>query len=417
MRDDARVRARVLMCAVGLVLGLYALSLARTDPVVSFAGDSWEGAVALLAPGWALWAVGLWLWARRPGVVIGPLLIAAGAAWFVEEWDNPGAGSALVFTIGLLLGGACAPLVAWVVLAHPTGRMTSRAERATVVFGLVSGLFLLGVVPALVFDPAAGGCSTCPSNLLAVVDDPDRFVAVNRVGLGATAVAAVATIALVVWRLAHSSATRRRLVVPVALAGSAYLGVVAWTSAAAVERGFAGTGNVERRLWYAQAAALVAVPAAVAWNQMRVRRTRSAMARLVLELGEAVSEGGVRSVMATVLGDPDLLVACPMADGRHVAATGATVDLGRRDGREMTPLGRAGQVVAVLVHRPGLLDDPEAVEEVVSGAQLALETERLTAEVRLQEADLRASRARIVETSDAERRRLERDLHDGAQQR
>src|SRR5262245_47014588 len=120
MRDDAGVRARVLVCVVGVVLGLHALSIARAGPVVSFAGDSWEGAFALLAPAWALWAVGVWIWARRPGIVIGPLLIAAGTAWLIGEWDNPGAGSSLVFTIGLLVGGACAPLIAWVVLAYPT---------------------------------------------------------------------------------------------------------------------------------------------------------------------------------------------------------------------------------------------------------------------------------------------------------
>jgi signal transduction histidine kinase len=73
--------------------------------------------------------------------------------------------------------------------------------------------------------------------------------------------------------------------------------------------------------------------------------------------------------------------------------------------------------VAVLIHRPGLLDDLELVEEVVAAARMALENERLQAEVRAQLENLRASRARIVATGDAERRRLERDLHDGAQQR
>jgi signal transduction histidine kinase len=71
----------------------------------------------------------------------------------------------------------------------------------------------------------------------------------------------------------------------------------------------------------------------------------------------------------------------------------------------------------VLLPRTGLLDNPELVEEVASAARLALENERLQAEVRAQLEDLRASRARIIEAGDAERRRLERDLHDGAQQR
>ena len=83
----------------------------------------------------------------------------------------------------------------------------------------------------------------------------------------------------------------------------------------------------------------------------------------------------------------------------------------------MTELVRGGRPVALLVHRPGLLDDPGLVEEIVATARLALDNERLQAQVRAQLQDLRTSRARIVERGDAERRRLERDLHDGAQQR
>jgi signal transduction histidine kinase len=88
----------------------------------------------------------------------------------------------------------------------------------------------------------------------------------------------------------------------------------------------------------------------------------------------------------------------------------------RLDG-EITPLLRAGREVAFLSHRPGLLDDPALVDEVSTAARLALENERLQAETRAQLEELRASRIRIIETGDAERRRLERDLHDGTQQR
>jgi signal transduction histidine kinase len=73
--------------------------------------------------------------------------------------------------------------------------------------------------------------------------------------------------------------------------------------------------------------------------------------------------------------------------------------------------------VALVAHRPGLLDDQGLVDEIAAAARLALENERLQAQVRAQLEDLRASRTRIVEQGDAERRRLERDLHDGAQQR
>ena len=78
---------------------------------------------------------------------------------------------------------------------------------------------------------------------------------------------------------------------------------------------------------------------------------------------------------------------------------------------------RDGRRVAALVHDASLLDAPELLRAVTSAAGLALENERLHAELRAYVDDLRESRARIVEAGDAERRRLERNLHDGAQQR
>src|SRR5262249_58647170 len=96
---------------------------------------------------------------------------------------------------------------------------------------------------------------------------------------------------------------------------------------------------------------------------------------------------------------------------------GTAVDRAKRQGRAVTRLARRGQTVALLSHRPGLLDDPAIVDEVIAATRLAVDNERLQAEVLAQLQALRASRARIVTTGDAERRRLERDLHDGAQQR
>jgi signal transduction histidine kinase len=77
----------------------------------------------------------------------------------------------------------------------------------------------------------------------------------------------------------------------------------------------------------------------------------------------------------------------------------------------------AGEERLAVVHRPGLLDDPALLSELVATASLALEHERLHAALRARLEQLRASRARIVAAADAERRDLERDLHDGAQQR
>ena len=114
------------------------------------------------------------------------------------------------------------------------------------------------------------------------------------------------------------------------------------------------------------------------------------------------------------MGDHSLQVVYRLSDGRYVDSVGRTTELDA--GRSITRLTRGGSTVAALIHQPGLLDASGAVDEITDSAKLALDNERLHAERRAQLADLRASRARIVTAADAERRRLERDLHDGAQQ-
>jgi signal transduction histidine kinase len=153
----------------------------------------------------------------------------------------------------------------------------------------------------------------------------------------------------------------------------------------------------------------------VGWEWVRGRRTRSALARLVVELAASPPPGGLGAVLADALGDASLKLLYPLADGRRVDAGGLPTGPGQ--GQTLTPLVRGGQPVALLAHRPGLLEDPGLVEQIAATARLALDNEQLQAQARAQLEDLRASRARIVERGDAERRRLERDLHDGAQQR
>ena len=125
----------------------------------------------------------------------------------------------------------------------------------------------------------------------------------------------------------------------------------------------------------------------------------------------------MRERLARALGDPTLEVVYRLADGRYVDATGRPVSLPDGTDRAVTAVTAGGEEIAALVHDPALLDEPALVESVRATAGLVLENERLAAEVRSQLAEVRASRGRIVTATDAERRRIERDLHDGAQQR
>ena len=131
----------------------------------------------------------------------------------------------------------------------------------------------------------------------------------------------------------------------------------------------------------------------------------------------ALSAAKLGERLARALGDPTLEVAYRLGDGRYVDAGGRPVELPRDPDRAVTPVTAGGVEVAALVHDPALLDEPALVESVRATAALVLENERLAAEVRSQLAEVRASRGRIVAAADGERLRIERNLHDGAQQR
>jgi signal transduction histidine kinase len=407
--------AQLGLLLAGLALGAVSLAIARGEPAFSLAGGSAAAGVAGLVAGWSLLAAGLGAWARRPASHFGLLVAAAGLAWLLAEWNNPGSDSAVAFTLGLVLQAACPPLVGQAALAYPDGRLRSRLERVAVAVAYGGAVLALGILPALFFDPAATGCGQCPANLLGVRDDAEAFAALTRVGVWLGLGWTLLLLALLGWRLLRSTTARRRVLAPVLAPAIVYLTLVAWAVQHALGRGFLGIDAADRRLWLGQAAALVALALGVGWEWVRGRRTRSALARLVVELAASPPPGGLGAVLADALGDPSFVLLYPLADGRRVDADGRPTGPGQ--GQTLTPLVRGGQPVALLAHRPGLLDDPGLVEQIAATARLALDNEQLQAQARAQLEDLRASRARIVERGDAERRRLERDLHDGAQQR
>jgi len=406
---------RLAMISVGVGLGGLWLAVSHGEPAYSLAGGSLAAELAGLLAGWSLVGAGLAAWARRPTSRFGPLVVAAGLVWFLAGWNNPGIGVALAFTAGLLFQGTCPALVGHAALVYPDGRLRSRVERVAVTIAYGGAVLLLGILPALFFDPAVTGCGQCPANLLGAVDDAEAFYVLNRAGAWLGLAWTLLLVALAGWRLVRSTAARRRVTAPVLIPAVVYLMLVAWDFQHALERGFLSNDAVDRRLWLGQAAALVALAVGVAWEWVRGRRTRSALARLVVELAASPPPGGLGAILSDTLDDPSLQLLYPLADGGQIDARGRPAQ--PRQEQAVTPLMRGGRTVALLAHQPGLLDDSGLVVEIAATARLALENERLQAQVRAQLEDLRASRTRIVEQGDAERRRLERNLHDGAQQR
>jgi signal transduction histidine kinase len=162
--------------------------------------------------------------------------------------------------------------------------------------------------------------------------------------------------------------------------------------------------------------ALCAVAIHLASGVVRRPWVRPGMTDLVVDLGETRS-GTVRDALAQALGDPTLEVAYRV-DGGYVDAAGRPASLpppGSR--RQVTRIERDGDEVAVLVHDTAVLDDPGLIQAVTAATRLAAANARLQAEVRVQVTELEASRRRLLEAGDAERRRLEARLRAGAARR
>jgi signal transduction histidine kinase len=221
-------------------------------------------------------------------------------------------------------------------------------------------------------------------------------------------------LALVARRLRTASPPLRRALLPVLASGALVL-VLVGASVVANENSWPAA----EQLVLAQIAAYGLVPYAFLAGLFRSRLARASVADLVVQLGERVAPGSLRDSIARALGDASLEVAYWLPESASYAdAAGHPVSLPAGEGdRAVTPVERGGVRVAALIHDPGLGEDPELLQAVVAAAGLALENERLQAELRAKLEELRASRSRIVQAGDSERRRLERNLHDGAQQR
>jgi signal transduction histidine kinase len=390
------MRVRIAATALAsLVLGAVSFAAARVEPGY-FPGGPGAG-IALLgtAAGWAATAAGLLMWrAGRSG----PLLALAGTAWLLAACSSPELGSAVVFTAALS-GGLAAPAL----IAHAL-----RPGAAIAAAGYAFAVGLAGVAQALLFDPAAEGCGGCPDNLLLVHADADARLAVMRIGMAGTAAVLAIALLIAAARLHRAPAARRAGEAVFVLPVGFFAAAAAAQLVHGLDRGFLSNDPTDRGLWLAQALALVAAAAGTAYEPLRRRRARADLARLVLELGRA-GGGGLREALAARFHDPGLEIAYHMDDRAWIGADGTSVQPPPPDA---TQLVAGGAVVAAIRHRG---DAP--LEELASSARLGLEFERLHAVARAQLAELRASRARIVAAGDEERRRLERDLHDGAQQR
>lgn len=397
---------------------------------------SWRGLgipVEFAVVPWLYVATGLVAWHVRPDNPTGKLMLAAGAALQVgfQQMASPTLDLfPLLWTIGSALEPAWLPALAYLVLAFPTGRLPQSRDRVHVV-AAVCFVLLFSVVASLFYDPIDDGCLQCPEGInLIEVEHPGPALALVRDALHAVPILPL-RIAIMVWfvlligiRWRQATGPARRVLNPVFVPMLALLVAVIIQQAAFY---FPSLGSLytakpefaEFIRWVATAAAIL-LPVSFLVGLARVRARRALVGELVRELGDLPPPERFQDALARALGDPHLQIArWDSVRGVYVDALGADLVLPEAGAPRVAAfLERDGTPLAVVVHDQALLDeDRNLLDSVSAAARLAVDNERLQAELRAQLEEVRASRARIVSAGDEGRRRLERDLHDGAQQR
>jgi signal transduction histidine kinase len=371
---------------------------------------TWASAALALLVGGAYIGSGLVAWRHRPDIRLGPVMVFIGFAWFVTFLAD--SDHSVVFTLGTALQNIYLLAFVYLVLSFPSGRLRGRLER--VLFGLATLLTTVVELAYLLFIDSTVFCSGCPDNALQVVRSNELGEAILQSQRAAGLVFSLFTAALLVDRWRRASPPQRRAVSPLLWTGGAMFGALALS----IANDIVGEPLSPLPTW-TRSFAFAAIPVAVLAVMLQRRLARGAVAGLVVELQSRATSVDLREALGRTLGDASLELAYWVpSQGRYVDSDGLPVQLPQGEaGRAATIVERDGEPIAALVHDEALRENPELVESVCAAAALTLENERLRAELLAKLAELQASRARLVEATDTERRRIERDLHDGTQQR
>jgi signal transduction histidine kinase len=363
------------------------------------------------AIGLSFLVAGIAAWVRWPASRLGVLFTIAGYLYLVPyilvNLANP-----VAFTIGNLGQGIYTAAVAHLGLAWPTGRLRSRFECGVVITEYVTAVGF-SLAAAVFWNPAFSGCNaSCPANVL--LDGDGSQPAVNTINtisgfVGLVLTGIVLTLIIRHWRSARGWS--RRAMVPLVWLACA-VGAEQILTGGALNLPLSSVVSFGLAPLVMLAGPVLFVIAAV-----RARTAGGALGTAIVDLGPGASPDQLREALARALGDSTLQLAFRRPDGSgYLDTAGRPVEVDRPDpGRAVALV--AGSDEAALVYDQGLELEPQLVRLTVAAAGMALEHSRLQAEVQARLEQVRASRARIVEAGDAERRRLERDLHDGAQQR
>jgi signal transduction histidine kinase len=347
---------------------------------------------------------------------LGRLLVTAG--FLSCLWLLQGSSNRLAFSVGVLCAAPVVPMFFYVMLAHPTGRLHSPTERRLIV-GLGALAVLCWTVAVLtsrqppVSTPLVRCAPHCPGNALFVGFSTGALPVLKAAIVLSWITLACGVVLLLARRMRLASRPARRAIAPVLLAAVFYaatLGGFLFVHAAAP--GFAVTLGMISML------VVILVPLGIVLGLMMERLFMAkALEQFVNELSGSV-HSDLEGLMAQTLHDPSLRVVYRRpASGSYVDLSGAAAVLPVPGPRlAVTEIERDGRPIASVVRDAELSDQDRFIQAAGAAAMMWFENAQLEADLRASLADLAASRVRLVETADAERRRIERDLHDGVQQ-
>jgi signal transduction histidine kinase len=354
-------------------------------------GRVWEATLSLLI-GWSFVGAGLVAWWLWPDNRTGMLMTLVGFLWRIGQLEFV-AEPEWVHEVGAWVRPIHVAVFAHLLLAFPSGRLGSNLVRALVVATYLD----IGVL----------------SNAPQITDDAALAEILYDLSFAIAAVLYLGVIGVLAYRWHTGSRAWRRTVGSLLWPGSIAVAlIVVFAVSEVLDHPLGEAPGLLFRL------AFLVIPFAFLAGLLRSRLARASVAELVVELGQP-RPTGLRDALVRALDDPTLELAYWLPDEqRFVDLSGDPVELpAPGDPRMATLVEREGTRVAALVHDQGLAHDPELLRAVSAAAGLALENERLQAQLRARLAELRASRARIVQAGDLERKRIERNLHDATQQR
>jgi signal transduction histidine kinase len=347
---------------------------------------------------------GLVAWWRRPASRFGPLMVAAGFANFFATlvWST----NDILFTFGQTLDLVPPVIFLHVFLAFPDGRLRGRFVRVLVAIAYATAI---GLEPVRMYFGGFGS-----SNLLEHHVSPGVSQTVLKVQMTMVSVFCLVGVGVLIVRRLRAVRRLRRSLGLFVDAFAVGLVMIAFLFGSA-----AYGGPWVAQIRWATFGTLALAPTVFLIGLLSARLARSALTDLVVELRADLTPSDLRDALARTLRDPSLELAYWLPQFETYAdVEGQPLDLqtlGR--GRGTTLIDRKGEHVAALLHDRSLQDEPELLAAVTAAAGIAVENGRLQAELRARLEELRGSRARVIAAGQKERQRLERNLHDGAQQR